>query len=153
MTLLVKRNGSLFPSITSDLFDTDRFFSPRLSDFEGSLLDWEPAMRVPAVNISETDNEFKLELAVPGLTRKDIKVETDNGMLTISAEKEEESKEEKKNYRRREYAFNSFSRSFTLPENVIADKIDAKYNEGVLRVSLPKKEVTITKPKKQIKID
>lgn len=150
MTLVVKRNGSLFPSLSSDLFDVDRFFSPGLLDVENKFWDLDIAKAIPPVNVSETEKEFKLELAAPGLTRKDFKVEADNGTLTISSEKEEEKKEEKKNYKRREYSYSGFSRSFTLPENVLADKIDAKYEDGILRLMIPKKEVTFSKPKKEI---
>ena len=91
-------------------------------------------------------------MAAPGLERKDFKVEVENGMLCISSEKEEESKEEKKNYTRREYSYNSFSRSFTLPDNSLPDKINAKYENGVLHITLPKKEVTVQKLAKEIKV-
>jgi len=152
MTLVVKRNGSLFPSLSSELFDVDRFFGPGLLDFESKLLDMDIAKSIPPVNVTETEKEFKLELAAPGLTRKDFKVETDNGILTISSEKEEEKKEEKKNFKRREYSYSGFSRSFSLPENVLADKIDARYENGILHLQIPKKEVTLSKPKKEIKV-
>jgi HSP20 family protein len=73
-------------------------------------------------------------------------------MLNISAEREEESMEEDKNYRRKEFSYDSFSRSFTLPDNSLPEKINAKYENGVLHISLPKKDVTISKPAKQIKV-
>jgi HSP20 family protein len=93
-----------------------------------------------------------LELAAPGMDKKDFKVNVENGTLTISAEKKEESKEEKKNYTRREYSYSSFSRSFRLPENCTAEKIDAKYDNGILRVTLPKKQMTLSQPAKEIKV-
>jgi HSP20 family protein len=110
------------------------------------------AIRVPSVNITENDKDFKIELAAPGLERKDFKVEVENGMLCISSEKEEESKEEKKNYTRKEYSYKGFSRSFTLPDNCMPEKILAKYDNGVLNITLPKKEVTVSKPAKEIKV-
>lgn len=146
MSLLVKRNGNFFPSVVSDLFDTD-LFSPELLNFEGSL-----PSRIPSVNITEGDKNFKIELAAPGFEKKDFKIETDNGMLTISSEKEKEDKEESENYKRREFSYSSFRRSFQLPENSLQDKIEAKYENGVLKLTLPKKEVTVSKPKKEIKI-
>ena len=102
---------------------------------------------LPTIN-----KNFKIELAAPGFDKKDFKVETDNGMLTISSEKEKEEKEDTENYRRREFSFSSFRRSFQLPENSIQDKIEAKYENGVLKLTLPKKEISISKPKKEIKI-
>jgi HSP20 family protein len=146
MSLLVKRNGNFFPSVINDLFDTD-LLSPELFNFEGSL-----PSRIPSVNITEGDKNFKIELAAPGFDKKDFKVETDNGMLTISSEKEKEEKEDTENYRRREFSYSSFRRSFQLPENSIQDKIEAKYENGVLKLTLPKKEISISKPKKEIKI-
>jgi HSP20 family protein len=149
MTTLLKRE-SLLPTWTSDLFDTGKLFSPRLFDFDSYGFDF--ANRVPSVNITENEKEFKIEMAAPGLERKDFKVEVENGVLCISSEKEEESKEEKKNYTRREYSYSSFSRSFTLPDNSSPDKINAKYENGVLNITLPKNEVTVSKPTKEIKV-
>jgi HSP20 family protein len=150
MSTLLKRKG-LLPGWNDDLFNTERFFSRRLPDFTGML----PSMnfsREPSVNIRETEKEFLIEMAAPGLERKDFKVELENGNLTISTEKEEEQTEAKSNYTRREYSYNSFSRSFTLPDNCEAEKINAKYNNGILQIILPKKEVSATMPAKEIKV-
>jgi HSP20 family protein len=106
----------------------------------------------PSVNISETDKEFKIELAAPGLKKEDFKVAVDKGILTISSEKQTEKTEEKKNYWKKEFSYNQFSRSFQLPENTLADKIDAKYENGILNVILPKKEVSVAEPQKEIKV-
>lgn len=97
MTALLKRE-SLLPTWTNDLFDTGRFLSPQLFNFDSDRFDF--ANRVPSVNITENEKEFKIEMAAPGLERKDFKVEVEDGMLCISSEKKEESKEEKKNYTR-----------------------------------------------------
>lgn len=140
---------SRWPTLTSELFDTG--FFPRMWDFNDFVgADW--AMNVPSVNIAEHDQNFRIELAAPGLEKKDFKISVDNGMITISAEKKEETKEEKENYMRREFSYNKFTRTFRLPENCVTDKIDAKYENGVLRLMLPKKEVTMTKPVKEIKV-
>ena len=92
----------------NDFFDTDRFFDSDV--FRGQS--------VPAVNVKETDNAYEIEVAAPGLTKKDFNITVDNRMLTIASEKEETKEETEKNYTRREFSYTSFSRSFTLPENV-----------------------------------
>ena len=152
LVLSRKRNGRTFPSLVNDFFNTDRFFGPSILDFNGGLLDLDKSLVVPEANIIENGKDFRIELAAPGLEKKDFKVEVQDGVLSISAEKKEEQKEETKNYRRREFSYNTFCRSFTLPDNLVTDKIDAMYENGVLRLTLPKKEVTISKPAKQIKV-
>lgn len=145
MATLVKRNGVSLPTLVNDFFDGDLF------DLGGDFLK-RGAKFNPSVNVSETDKDFKIEVAAPGLEKKDFKVEVDSGILTISAEKEEETKEEKKNYSRREFSYNKFSRSFQVPDNSMPEKIDAKYENGILNIVLPKKEVTLSKAKKEIKV-
>ena len=147
MTTLVKskNNGNLIPSVFSDLLDTDRFFST----------DWfekEFASRVPAVNIRENGKEFSIELSVPGFSKNDFKVNVADDVLTISAEKQEEKKEENERFTRKEFSYNSFARSFALPKSASGEKIDAKYENGVLKLALPKKEEAKTSPKKEIKV-
>ncbi len=152
MSLVVKRNRTALPSLVSDFFNTGRLL-PSVFDFDADLFDGDgKSMMVPDANIVENEKDFRIELAAPGLERKDFKVEVDNNILSISAEKEEERKEEDSNYRRREFSYSSFSRSFTLPENSMPEKIDAKYENGILRLTLPKKDVSISKPMKQIKV-
>jgi HSP20 family protein len=152
MSVVVKTNRTALPSVVSDFFNTGRLF-PSVFDFDNDLLDFNGgSLAIPSANIVENSKDFKIELAAPGLERKDFKVEIQDGILSISAEKEEEIKEDKKNFRRREFSYNSFCRSFALPENLVTDKIDAKYENGVLHLTLPKKEVTISKPAKQIKV-
>jgi HSP20 family protein len=154
MAIVVRKNGngSVLPSLVDNFFNMDRFFSPSVIDFDGGLFDLDASLVVPEANIIDEGKDYKIELAAPGLERKDFKVEILNGILSISAEKEVEKKEEKKNYRKREFSYNSFQRSFTLPENLLVDKIDAKYENGILHVSLPKKEIAVSKPAKQIKV-
>jgi HSP20 family protein len=109
-------------------------------------------INVPTANVTETAKEYKIELAAPGLERKDFAVEVDNHTLKISAQKEEEKKENEGEYSRREYSFNSFSRSFALPENVKESNIDAKYENGVLKVSIPKAKETPAKPSHKVAV-
>lgn len=105
---------------------------------------------VPSVNIKETPKDYVLEVAAPGLQRKDFIIEVENDTLTISAEKEEEKeeKQEQNGFSRKEYSFDSFSRSFLLPENAKQSDIDAKYENGILRVTVPKTEESPKEPKK-----
>lgn len=108
----------------------------------------------PAVNIKENEKQFELELAAPGLNKKDFSLMLDKNVLTISVKQQEQKEEKKENekYTLREFSFQSFERSFSLPENIIdEEKVEASYNDGILRLVLPKKEEK--KPKvKQIKI-
>ena len=150
--LVVKRNGTKFPTLVDDFFNT-RSFLPNVFDFDSDFFDMNGgSLLVPDANIIENEKDYKIDLAAPGLEKKDFKVEILDGVLNISAEKEEEKKEEGKNFRRREFSYNSFKRAFTLPDNLMNDKIDAKYENGILHLTLPKKEVTISKPAKQIKV-
>jgi HSP20 family protein len=151
MTLVAtkKRNGRLFPKLMDDFFNNDRF----LLDINSTFPDVNFQNFLPEANISENKKEYQIDLAAPGLDKKDFKIEMKNGMLTISAEKEEETKSEEKNYLSREFSYSSLFRSFVLPDNLIADKIDAKYENGVLKLKLPKSETSIAEPVKQIKVN
>ncbi|MCD9574083.1 Hsp20/alpha crystallin family protein [Flavobacterium soyae] len=149
MTTLVttKKKNSSHPSIFEDFF-TDRFLEfPPFFAFTN-----QKGAFIPHANVIENSADFEIEIAAPGLTSKDFKAEIKNGILQISAEKEEESEEEDKNFRKKEFSFSSFSRSFVLPENIAADKIDAKYKNGVLKLTLPKKKSSPAKPVQQITI-
>jgi HSP20 family protein len=108
---------------------------------------------IPSVNIKETENDFEVEMAAPGMEKDDFKLEINNNVLTISSEKQTENKtEDGKNITRREFSYQSFSRSFAMPVIVDTDKISAKYENGILRVNIPKKEEAKPKPMKQIKV-
>ena len=152
MTSLTLSRRNLLPTWAGEMLDTGNFFGPGLLDFDGDFPSRDFANRIPSVNIAENTKDFKIEMAVPGMEKKDFHVNVENGMLTVSAEKKEETKEEKKNYSRREYSYNSFSRSFRLPENCLPEKVDAKYDNGILHLTLPKKEVSVSKPTKEIKV-
>jgi len=108
---------------------------------------------IPAVNIKETVNEFEVDVAAPGMSKEDFKIELNNNVLTISSEKQSENEtKEGKNVTRREFSYQSFSRSFTLPAIVETERITAKYENGLLRVNIPKKEEAKPKPMKQIEV-
>ncbi len=141
---LIKSNGNLIP------FGMDNFFTNDF--FDNQWLEKKLKHTLPAVNIKEDKNEFNIEFASPGFTKKDFKIDLNNDVLTISAEKEKEKNEENDNFTRKEFSYNSFSRSFTLPQTVNADKIDAKYNDGILKLCIPKKEEAKLLPKKEIKV-
>ena len=126
----------VFPSILDDFFVDDIFPFRRSNE-----------RVLPPTNIEETDKEFKLEMAIPGLNKDDINVEVDDNRLFVSTEAEESKEETEKNYTRKEYSYNSFERSFTLPDNATGD-VDAKYEDGVLHITLPKKKVEMVKTKK-----
>lgn len=138
---VMERAGRGLPSLFGNGW-LDRMLSTPLDEYLGLTR----VMNVPAVNVSETDKEYILSLAAPGMDRKDFQVETAEDTLTISAEKEKEEKEERNGrYNRREYNYSSWSRSFSLPENCNPDKIDAQYKSGELRIIIPKTETK--KPK------
>ena len=128
--------------------------------FEGDLMDWSNSnfagnnSTLPAVNVRENQNEFIIEVAAPGMKKDDFKVDYDNGRLTISSELNEETKsagDEK--FTRREFFYRSFQRSFTVAENVVdGEKIQARYADGILNITLPTREELKPKPAKQIKI-
>lgn len=145
MSLLVKRNRNNFArpfqSAFPNFFDDDNFF-------EGNFLN----SSAPAVNVKENKDNFEIELAAPGMRKEDFKVDVDNGVLSISSEKEESNEESEENYTRKEFSYSSFKRSFTLPENVNDENIKAKYKEGVLEITVEKKEKDPKKAPKAINI-
>jgi HSP20 family protein len=147
-----KRNGSIFPAPVEDFFMNDRFFTPAFVDLNNELAELNGSLMVPDLNIIENDKEYSIELAAPGLERKDFKVEVQDDVLTISAEKKEEVEKKKKNYWRKEFSYNSFCRSLAMPKNARADKMDAKYENGILRITLPKKEAALSAPRHEVKV-
>ena len=123
-----KKRNPVLRSLLDDVWGTSMYDNTLFDDKK-----W-----VPSVNVKESDDNYILEFMVPGFDKKDFKVHAENGILTIEAEitNEEESTDEK--YTRREFSFNSFSRSFTLPENVELENIEAIYDKGMLKLSLVK---------------
>ena len=116
------------------------FFNDVYSLLNDSLFNEKFAATVPAANIAENENAFEVALAVPGLKKEDIKINLEKNVLSISAEKKTETTDENKKFSKREYNYNSFSRSFTLPQSADSSKIDAEYVDGVLTLTIAKKE-------------
>ena len=106
----------------------------------------------PSVNIKENEEGFVLELATPGVKKENLKLEINNDILTIASEVKQEKEETKENFSRREFSFQAFSRSFTLPDTVSGDSVKANYENGILTISIPKKEEAKPKPKVEIAI-
>jgi HSP20 family protein len=115
------------------------FFKPWSQWFDdGGLIRRVSSM--PAVNIAENNDNYMVTLAAPGLKKEDFKIDLDGNMLTISSEKEERKEDKDEKFTRQEYSYSSFSRSFTLPEDVKQENIDASYQNGELKIVLPRKE-------------
>ena len=134
---------------------------PTLFDrfFENDLFDWsnrnfsDTNTTLPSVNIKESADEFEVELAAPGLVKTDFNIDLIHDTLTISSEKKVENEiKEGQEFARREFSYQSFNRSFTLPNSVDSEKIKAKYENGILRISIPKKEEAKPKPARKIAI-
>ncbi len=140
MAIIRRHQKNPLADIVSNFFDADYadFFGKRAFD--------------PSANIIEKANGFELEIAAPGLKKEDFNINLENSVLTISSEIEDEKREEGKVYTRKEFYYGSFSRSFTLPKSVDADKIKAEYIQGILKVDLPKREEASLENKKEIKI-
>jgi len=151
----LQKNGSLannnnaqnFPSL-SRLFD-DLSIGELPSLFASNF---NTGLSLPKVNIKEEADAFIVEMAVPGLKKSDFNLNLENNILSISAEIEENNEEKKEGYTRREFGYSSFKRTFSLPETVEDSKINAKYNEGILNIHLPKKEEAKQKPPRNIQI-
>ena len=143
MSLVNWKKNMLIPSMSTlvDSFFDDDFFN-RSS---------EPTF-FPAVNVKENDTAFTLEVAVPGYEKDDFELSVDNGRLKINSEKSDDKEDVDENFTRKEYNYTSFSRSFTLPENIDVDTIKADYQQGVLKIELPKLEQTIEEKSKIIAI-
>lgn len=150
MTLVKSNRGRVngFPSLFDDFFNRD-LFDWGLSNYSGT------GSTLPAVNIRETSENFLVEMAAPGMTKNDFKVELEGNLLTITSEKNNQSGEqnEDERYTRKEFSYQSFQRSFTLPKDVVdADNINAKYTDGVLHLEIPKKEEAKKRPPRMIQI-
>jgi HSP20 family protein len=143
---LARRNEGYFPSFI------DRFFNNDLMDWGTSNFS-STNTSLPAVNVKETDDDYFIEVAAPGMSKKDFNVNFQNNVLTISSEKKDEKEEEEDSYTRKEFSYQSFQRSFTVPGNdVDSDKISASYENGILNIKLPKREEVKPKPAREIRI-
>lgn len=130
-------------SLFTDFFENEQF-----SDFFSKEL----VNRIPSVNIIENDKKFKIDLSAPGLKKEDFKIEIDKDTLTISSEKEEKKNEENEQFTKKEFSYSSFSRSFLLPESVDINQVKAKYEDGLLKIDIEKKENAKQSLKKQVTV-
>lgn len=140
MSLMLRR--SLLPSWMDEFFNRDLL----------SEMDLGESMSMPAVNVIEDKDAFRIEVAAPGLEKKDFKIDVDDKLLTISSEKEVSKESKDSNYLRKEFSYTSFRRSFTLPDIVDAEKIKASHKDGILTITIPKKEEAKKKAGRTIEI-
>lgn len=143
MIPMLRKSTTNIPSLV------DAFFG---DDFLSNFIEGRNQGTLPAVNISENKEEFTIEVAAPGLDKKDFSVDLSNNMLTISSQKEFSNEEKNEKVLRREYSYTSFKRSFSLPESAESNKIKASYKDGILIVTVPKREEAKEKPARQISI-
>jgi len=137
------RNKRFLPAFEDDFFG---------KDFLADIFDSSANKSIPEVNVIENAEEFKIDVAAPGLAKDDFKIDLHNNVLTISSEKEVRNLEEKEKYVRREFSYSSFQRSFSLPESVNQEKISAQHKDGILTLVIPKRDEAKEKPKREIKI-
>lgn len=142
---LMPRLSERMPSVFED------FFKPWNEWFDGGNL-WNRTTYMPAVNITEQKESYLVSLAAPGLKKDDFKIDIDGNLLTISSSKEETKEESETKFTRKEYNYRSFSRTFTLPEEIIKEKIEAKYEDGILNITLPLKKEALKTASHQIPI-
>lgn len=141
--MLPSLKTNVWPNLVEEFFNGEIF--PRF--FEN-----ETRRSLPAVNIVEGKDDYRIEVAAPGLHKEDFKINLDNNMLTVSSEKEEKQESNEDKVMRKEFSYYSFSRSFTLPDSVNADKISASHKDGILQIMIPKKDEAKEKPSRNIKI-
>ncbi|MFD0964695.1 Hsp20/alpha crystallin family protein [Pseudofulvibacter geojedonensis] len=151
----VPKNGSLANTNSNQNFPNwsnwlDDIFNRDLPSVFTS--NFNTGITLPKVNIKETADAFMVEMAVPGLKKSDFHLDLDNQVLSISTQTKQENEHQKDNYTRREFGYSSFKRTFTLPESVNEEKINANYKDGILSILLPKKEEAKQKPPRTIKI-
>lgn len=142
---LMPRLAERMPSVFED------FFKPWNEWFDGGNL-WNRMNYMPAVNITEQKDAYLVSLAAPGLKKEDFKIDIDGNLLTISSSKEEKKEETEAKFTRKEYNYSSFSRTFTLPEEITKEKIEAKYEDGILNITLPLKKEALKTTSQQVPI-
>lgn len=139
---LLRRSNDLFPSL----------FDGFGKDFFDDFMPFNSSRSLPAVNIVDDKDEYRIEVAAPGLKKEDFKVSMDGNVLTVHSEKEMTNEEKNEKYARKEFSYSSFKRSFTLPEGADSDHVNASYTDGILSIAVPKKEEIRRKEVKQISI-
>ncbi|WP_353720701.1 Hsp20/alpha crystallin family protein [Dyadobacter sp. 676] len=146
---LIRRNRDMFPAFPA-LFDD--FWSRDLFNWNQNNFS-STSTTIPAANIRETEDHFEVEMASPGMDKKDFNIRLDGNTLTISSTKESNQEDKQENYSRREFSYQSFQRTFVLPKDVVdEDNITAQYENGILRLTIPKREEAKQKGPKLIEI-
>ena len=153
MSLVRFKRRPLGSLLSQDFFDMDDFFDNRMWNTGLMKTDfWNGKTIEPALNIKETEDHFEVELAAPGFEKKDFNITLEDGYLNISAEKEITEEKEDEQYTRREFNYTAFDRSLQLPDSVQEEAVKAKYEDGILRFNLLKKEEVKKKPPKVIEV-
>jgi len=148
--LKIMEDKAMLPTIAKRSFRP--FYMPGFFDDDLLPMISNRSNSMPAVNIREDDKKFTLDLAVPGIDKKDLKIDINDDLLTISSETKNELEESREGYQRKEFSYSSFCRSFQLPENTNRDKIEANYKDGILSVAIPKVDEEKNKLTRQVKI-
>lgn len=145
---LIKRDDGLLPSFSG------WFNEPFFRDFFGNNMQRysSSGSTLPSANVKETKDDYRIELAAPGMSKEDFKVSLEGDVLSISSEKTEESNNEDENYSRKEFSYQGFYRSFQLPQAAEPEKVAAKYKDGILHITIPKKEEAKKKEPRMIQI-
>ena len=152
MSVLIKDKRRLIPGNGSGLYEYPSATVPEV-EYQAGPWSTGSELRIPCVNVIENTTGYVIDLACPGCDKSDFKVSVEHGILTIWSEKESAPlKAETETFRRKEYSFTTWSRSFEVPENVLTEKIAATYSNGVLTIMLPKNEISSTKPVKEISV-
>jgi HSP20 family protein len=150
MSIVKRKNGSLLPANPRMLFDD--FFNRELFNWGNNNFS-STLTTIPSVNIKENAENFEVEVAAPGMEKQDFEITMEGNLLTISSSKKNQMEEDNENYTRREFSYQSFQRSFQLPKDVVdEERIEAKYENGVLRLTIPKTENAKKQAPRQIEI-
>lgn len=146
MSLIKRNEANWLPTSFDDMFKNDWLGGTTNVNSIGT--------RIPAVNIQETEDGFNVDVAAPGMNKENFNIELDKDVLTISSEEKKEKETENKEgkFTRKEFSYSSFKRAFSLPDSVDTEKISASYKDGVLELSLPKREEAKVQPKRMIDI-
>ncbi len=142
--MLARINRGYTPTYWDDFFNDKFFNNYNAASCSGTS---------PAVNVVEEDAAYRIDVAVPGLSKDDFRIDLENEVLSISSAHKEKTEDKKHNYMRREFSYNTFKRSFQLPDTIDTDNIKASHDAGILSLQLPKKEEVIEKAPKQIEIE
>jgi HSP20 family protein len=141
--LPILKNRNTWPGLVDEFFNGEWF---------PTFFDQDMHQSIPAVNIAENKDAYRIEVAAPGLNKEDFRINLENNVLTISSEKEEKKEDKEERFMRKEFSYYTFKRSFTLPSTINSENIQASHQDGVLQVIVPKREEAKEKPAREIKV-